>query len=149
MPKIATGADALIHFNDDGAEANVFISFGDYDGESDDDDVFYYCNDEAQLRGLMQLTTQDFVVLSYDLRYNILPPYRYAVGRWLGVNSYSICDFNGRRTFTKRNARKHLVRLLSAETPELYLLTLDNGEVVNSRLYRHIDRRQPCPCCNR
>lgn len=81
-------------------------------------------------------------------------PYRYAVGKRVVVDgevcsAFTILEFNGQYTFTQRNATKHLVRLLSADVPELYILTLENGEIKHTKIYRYIDRRRPCPCCNR
>lgn len=83
----------------------------------------------------------------------IKAPYRYAVAKRIVVDNvlydaFTIIPFNFQQTFTQRNARKHLVKLLSEHCPQLYLLTLDNGEIINSKLYRYEDRRRPCPYCN-
>jgi uncharacterized protein involved in propanediol utilization len=80
--------------------------------------------------------------------------YRYAVGKRVVVDcipysAFTILSFNGQHTFTNRNARKHMVRILSEDEPELYILTLENGSIINTKIYRYEPRRQPCPYCNR
>jgi hypothetical protein len=84
MSNIGTpvGAWAIIQWYDSGIEDERYFSFGEWDnnawnGEFDslgnrDDEVFFYCEEgEEQLKTLIGNSGEDFVVLSYDIVYNV------------------------------------------------------------------------------
>lgn len=64
------GANCLIKWKDepDDDPTEVYIHFGDYDDFDDDEDwIFYFCEDERELKSLMEEGVEDFVVLDYEL----------------------------------------------------------------------------------
>ena len=72
------GAYATVKFLDDHQDfSQVYISFGQYDDEAeqdsygiDDNSIFYYCHDgEAGIKALMIEGAEDFIVLNYELAY--------------------------------------------------------------------------------
>lgn len=68
------GAEATIKYLDDGTILeNVYFSFGEYIEERNEDsygvndlNIFFYCEDEADMKSLMTEGGEDFVVLSYE-----------------------------------------------------------------------------------
>lgn len=73
------GAVATIQWKDDKSIiSNVFFSFKDeenllrnkfFDETDDDDNVFFYCDGEKDLKSFMVEGIEDFIVLSYELRF--------------------------------------------------------------------------------
>ena len=72
------GAYATIKFLDDHHEVSqVYISFGQYDDETEkdsyginDNHIFYYCDEgEEDFKSLVQEGAEDFIVLNYELAY--------------------------------------------------------------------------------
>ena len=76
------GAYATIKWLDEDTEVSgYYFSFGSYDEDKEDPDsgkdsngvpdsmIFYYCDDENDLRSFMTKGKEDFIVLSYELEY--------------------------------------------------------------------------------
>lgn len=73
------GAHALILWLDTNEEGDsYYFSFGEYneDNEPDhdshgvpDENIFFYCEDEHELKSYMTKGAEDFVVLGYELVY--------------------------------------------------------------------------------
>ena len=71
------GATATIQFNDsDTPLEGAYFSFGgdSYENEADsfgvpDSRIFYFAEDESEMKALMQEGVNDFKVLSYELEY--------------------------------------------------------------------------------
>ena len=70
------GANADIRFNDTNETMNVYISFGEYNEDTEGDSfgtadykIFYYCENEDELKSFMTYTENpdDFLVLNYEL----------------------------------------------------------------------------------
>jgi hypothetical protein len=73
------GATATILFNDsDTPLEGAYFSFGgdSYENETDsfgvpDSKIFYFAEDESEMKALMQQGVNDFKVLSYELEYAV------------------------------------------------------------------------------
>lgn len=68
------GAQATIKYLDDGTILeNVYFSFGEYIEERNEDsygvsdyNIFFYCEDEEDMKSFMTEGGEDFIVLSYE-----------------------------------------------------------------------------------
>lgn len=72
MSAVPKGATATILWNDEPkVTEGYYFHFGECPDEDDEDDdrVFYYVDNEQELRKLMQPKSGDFVVISYQLEY--------------------------------------------------------------------------------
>ena len=56
---------ATIQWLDNESTDQVVIKAGDFE-ELDDDDVFYYVEDESDLKHLMKKGVEDFIIMSYN-----------------------------------------------------------------------------------
>ena len=73
------GAYATIKWQDTGEEVDgYYFSFGEYDDDNEpdhdshgvrDDRIFFYCDDEGDLKSYMTEGMEDFIVLDYELEY--------------------------------------------------------------------------------
>lgn len=78
------GATALVMWikpdgtPEDGTEYEVYFSFGEYNDDTEpdhdsfgvrDDQIFFYCEDERELKSFMTAGGEDFIVIDYELEY--------------------------------------------------------------------------------
>ena len=73
------GAYAVIQWLDSNEEGDgYYFSFGEYNEDNDpdhdsfgvrDDDIFFYCDGEHELKSYLTKGSEDFVVIAYDLAY--------------------------------------------------------------------------------
>lgn len=73
---MAIGANVRYKWLDDGAEGKSYISFGEYNEETNmdsygvnDDYILFYCSGENALKSLMTEGVEDFIVTEYTLAY--------------------------------------------------------------------------------
>lgn len=78
MTRKAIGADATVYYKDEGEEQafTTYFSFGEYNEETGKDTygvadmrIFFYVEEEEDMRSLSTPGAEDFVVLSYDIIY--------------------------------------------------------------------------------
>ena len=57
----------------------MYFSFGEYNDDNEpecdsfgvpDDRIFFYCEDERELKAFMTAGVEDFIVISYELKYD-------------------------------------------------------------------------------
>ena len=73
------GAFATIRYIDEKEPIEgVYFSFGEYDEDSNEDShgindlfIFFYCEGEEDLKSFMTEGAEDFVVMSYELEYEM------------------------------------------------------------------------------
>jgi hypothetical protein len=73
------GAFATIRYIDEKEPIEgVYFSFGEYDEDSNEDSygindlfIFFYCEGEEDLKSFMKKGAEDFVVMSYELEYEM------------------------------------------------------------------------------